>query len=254
MPSMERLGPGETVDDPLDLYRRVERVPRPGGPGCWAMANMVAGLDGCAAIGGRVGALSGEVDRALFLAMRSLADIVLVGASTVREEGYGPVRLTEGQRAERRLAGRDEVPPIAVVSRSLQLDLARPLFQDPVAGVRPVVVTCESSDPARRAEIAAVADVVVAGDDAVDLRAALGALDRGRAGVVLCEGGPRLLGELVAADLLDELCLSLSPIMGGDPLPVAVVPPGPTPSTFVLRHVAEADGSLFLRYERGGGA
>src|SRR6478752_6724615 len=109
MTPMERLAPAEEVEDPLTLYRDVARVPRPGGPGCWVMANMVAGLDGCAAVGGRVAVLSGAVDRALFLAMRSLADVVLVGASTVREEGYGPVRLTEAQQAARRAAGRHEV-------------------------------------------------------------------------------------------------------------------------------------------------
>src|SRR4051794_40950938 len=182
---MERLEPGATVEDPLDLYRAVERVPRPDGAGCWVMANMVSGLDGCAAVGGRVAVLSGDVDRALFLAMRSLADVVLVGASTVREEGYGPVRLSESQRAARRRAGRRELPPIAVVSRSLQLDLTRPLFREPPdPGSRTIVVTCAASDPERRAELSEVADVLVAGDESVDLRAALELIDPGQASVV----------------------------------------------------------------------
>jgi riboflavin biosynthesis pyrimidine reductase len=94
--------------------------------------------------------------------------------------------------------------------------------------------------------------VFVAGRESVDLSDALGQLaDRGAA-VVVCDGGPRLLGELVAGALLDELCLSVVPLMGGDPLPVAVMPPGSGLRHFGLADIAEDNGTLFLRYERDG--
>ncbi len=92
---MRLLGPVQPVDDLLDLYL-VDREPHGDRP--WVMANMVGGLDGTAAVGGRVGALSDDTDAQLFRAMRAVADIVLVGAETARLERYGPVRRTEVER------------------------------------------------------------------------------------------------------------------------------------------------------------
>ncbi len=210
------------TDDPLAPYRAVERRRVGGRP--WVLANMVAGLDGSTAVAGRVGPLTDPVDQELFRALRSVADVVLVGAETVRREGYGPVS-----------------PRLAVVTRSLDLDWAKPVFDGAL------VVTCSASDPARRAAAARVAEVVVAGDERVDVGAALHLLG---ADVVLTEGGPSLLGELVADDLLDELCLTLAPVLGGDPLPVAVVPAGAGLRTLRLGHALRHDDTLFLRYER----
>ncbi len=247
---MEHLRRGEPIDDLLEPYRSVERIPRPGPPGCWVLANMVTGLDGCAAIGGRVGALSGGLDAELFLAMRGLADMVLVGAETVRREGYGPIRLTDAEQSRRRAEGRAAVPAVAVVSRSLSLDLASRLFTGAPAGSPTVVVTCEAADRDRRAEVADVAEVLVAGEQRVEPARALAALAARGARVVLCEGGPTLLGEVVAAGLLDELCLTVAPVMGGDPLPVSVTPAGAELSRFELAGAASHDGTLFLRYLR----
>ncbi len=112
----------------LDPYREVDRTRAEGG--AWVLANMVGGLDGSAAVGGRVGALTGGADAVLFRRLRALADVVLVGAETVRAEGYGPVRLPDDLRAERVAAGRPPVPPVAVVSRSLRLDWDGPLFTE----------------------------------------------------------------------------------------------------------------------------
>ncbi|HEY1917546.1 MAG TPA: dihydrofolate reductase family protein [Streptosporangiaceae bacterium] len=88
---MEILQTGAPVPDALAVYAEVSRV-RPDG-GCWVMANMVGGLDGTTAIGGRVGALSTPPDAQLFRRIRALADVVLVGAETVGREGYGSVRV-----------------------------------------------------------------------------------------------------------------------------------------------------------------
>jgi riboflavin biosynthesis pyrimidine reductase len=222
------------------------------------MANMVGGLDGCAAVGGRVGALSDDVDAELFRRMRSVADVVLVGAETVRRERYGPVRLSDEARDARRAAGRASMPRLALVSRSLDIDWTLPLFSDSHPSASPIVVTCAGADPERVKHAADVAEVLVAGDSSVDFRVAiplLAALVRHRApdtpAIVLCEGGPVVLGELVTAGLLDELCLTLSPVLGGDPLPVAVfrVQLGEL-AAYELAHVLGHGSTLFLRYVR----
>jgi riboflavin biosynthesis pyrimidine reductase len=211
---------------------------------------MVAGLDGTAAVGGRVAALSTAPDQELFRRMRQIADVVLVGAETVRREGYGPVRLSDEAREQRLRAGRPQVPPVAVVSRSLDLDWTAKVFVDAPDDARTHVITCAAADPVRRARAEEVATVVVAGDERVEPAAALQALAGIGHRVVLCEGGPTWLGELVAADRLDELCLSVSPVIGGDPLPVSVTPPGAGLATFELKGAMVEADTLFLRYER----
>lgn len=242
---MFELNRGESIPDLLAPYR-VHRRPRDG-QDCWVLANMVGGLDGSAAIGGRVGVLSDGQDAVLFRSLRSLADVVLVGAETVRRERYGPVRLDDAEQDRRRANGEREVPPVAVVTRSLDLEWGSPLFTDPVA--RSIVVTCESAGSDRIELAAAHATVLVAGCDSVDLRDALHQLCGLGLRVVLCEGGPALLGRVAAEGLLDELCLTVAPVMGGDPLPVAVTPSGASTSGFVLQHSAVEGSTLFLRYE-----
>jgi riboflavin biosynthesis pyrimidine reductase len=247
---MHVWGPTEPIDDLLDLYL-VDREPLDGRP--WVVANMVGGLDGTAAVGGRVGALSDETDAVLFRSLRAVADVVVVGAETARRERYGPVRLPDDLVASRVAAGLAPTPPIAIVSRSLRLDWELPLFAaaGAAAGPRPIVVTCGAADPALVERAEAVADVVVAGEAEVDSGAALVALRRRYdARVGLCEGGPTLLGQVAAAGLLDELCLTISPVLGGDPLPVSVTPAGAGLTHMRLAHVAEAHGSLYLRYTR----
>jgi riboflavin biosynthesis pyrimidine reductase len=241
--------PGELIPDPLAAYAGVNRS-NPGGP-CWVLAHMVGGLDGSAAIAGRVAELSTAPDAELFRLMRALADVVLVGAQTVRREGYGAVRLPPERTQARISAGKLAVPPLAIISGSLNFDWTAPAFVDPPGPSRTILITAESSDAKQRQDAAAVADVIVAGQNRVDPRAALDRLAEAGHRVVLCEGGPSLLGELVAEDLVDELCLTISPLMGGDPLPVSVTPPGARLRHFTLRHVAGDGDTLFLRYERG---
>jgi riboflavin biosynthesis pyrimidine reductase len=245
---VHRLVAGDELADLLEPYTSVLRDPSAGR--CWVLANMVGGLDGSAAIGGRVGDLSDDTDQRLFRSLRSLSDVVLVGAETVRREGYGPVRLTDDQQAERLRAGRRATPAIAIVSRSLRLDWESSLFAGTADDARTIVVTCSAAEPARRARAATVADVIVAGEDRVDPAVALCELAARGIRVALCEGGPTLLGELAAADLLDELCLTVAPVLGGDPLPVAVAPESSPLIRLRLAHVlAEAD-TLYLRYQR----
>lgn len=246
---MRGLDIGAEVPDALAPYLAVDRS-RPRHE-CWVTGHMVAGLDGTAAVGGRVGSLSTAPDQALFRRMRQIADIVLVGAETVRREGYGSVSLTEEARQARRQRGQAPTPPLAVVSRSLAFDWDAKAFTEAPADARTHVITCAAADPARRAAAAEVATVVVAGEDRVEPGAALRALAERGFRVVLCEGGPTWLGELVAADRLDELCLTVSPVMGGDPLPVSVTPPGARLASFELRGTMVEDDTLFLRYQAG---
>ncbi len=250
---MRRLHPDPADlddDDRLDAALRDPDRRRDGRP--WVLTNMVASLDGAIAVDGASGGLGGDGDRRMFGAIRAQADVVLVGAGTVRAEDYGPPRASEPHRRRRRANGVWDVQRIAVVTRSLDLDLDADLFARPTS--RPIVVTVSEADAGRRAEIEQVAEVIVAGSSDVDLAAALQALGGDGAHVVLVEGGPRLNGQLFEADLLDELNLTVSPhLVGGD---------GPTmlrTSTtelhrFERRHVLSDGDELFLRYVRSRGA
>lgn len=244
---MRQLHGEDPLDDHLSPYLDVDRRRTDGRP--WVLANMVCGLDGSTAIDGRVGSLSSPTDRQLFKDLRSVADVVLVGAETVRREHYGPVRLADERRAQREADGRPPLPRLGIVSRSLNLDADGKAFGTAEGNEPPVIVTCEASPAERRAELEAVTDVLIAGTDRVEPLLALRALAGIGAGVVLCEGGPSLLGDLIAAEVIDELCLTLTPVVGGDPLPVAVTPATAAVARMRLAHVLEADSDLFLRYE-----
>jgi riboflavin biosynthesis pyrimidine reductase len=237
--------PAASTPDPFGPYEAPR--PRPDGRP-WVIANMVAGLDGSLAWHGTVGALSSAADRSLFLRLRGIADAVLVGAGTVRAEGYGPVKLPEARRVDRVAAGRPAVPPLAVVSHSLDLDWAAPLW-DGTADPSPIVVTAASAPVSALARARDHAEVLVAGDASVDLAVALALMaERGMA-TVLTEGGPTLLDALVAGGLLDELCLTLTPVFGGDPLTMAHrAAPLADLQAFILDGVVRQGDELYLRY------
>lgn len=209
---------------------------------------MVAGIDGSTAIDGRVRDLSSPTDRQLFVDLRSVADVVLVGAETARRERYGPVVLSEERRQHRLDQGKPAVPRLALVSRSLDLDDASRALEAGDGGAPAIVVTCEASPADERERLAERTDVIVAGTDRVEPLVALRALRERGVDVVLCEGGPSLLGDLLADDLVDELCLTLAPVVGGDPLPVAVMPGTADVARAQLAHVLRAGNDLFLRY------
>jgi riboflavin biosynthesis pyrimidine reductase len=212
----------------------------------WLRTNMVASADGAGFLEGRTAALSTPGDMRVFGLLRVLADVVLVGAGTARVEEYKPARRRPALEDLR--AARPPAVPIAVVSRKLDLDFASPLFTEAPPDARTIVITRAGSPDDQRATAARVADVIVAGDLAVDLEEALAALrDRGL-GRVLCEGGPHLLGQLAAEGLLDELCLTVTPVLAG-PGPTRVVAGAPFPARpMTLAHVLTEDGALFCRY------
>src|SRR5690348_7248010 len=147
---------------PADLRRIYLDADRPAPPDRpWVLANFVVSPDGSVATGGRVGGLTSPADQALFHLLRSAADVVLVGAGTVRAEGYGPHRPTDEQRAWRADAGFAPTAAMAVVSAGLRLDLESVLFTR--AEARTVVVVPGGSDETALRRVAEVADVVVAG-------------------------------------------------------------------------------------------
>lgn len=207
---MRRLVPGPTeVVDLETVYLSDRREPVDGRP--WVVVNMASSLDGATALSGRSGGLGGPADRLAFHALRSAADIVLVGAGTVRAEHYGPVRVPDHHWDARRAAHRPEPARIAIVTRSLDLDLDTPLFTD--TDVRPIVFTARSADPGRRRAVDEVADVVDAGEHDVDLDVVLDHLGAEGARCVVCEGGPTLNGFLIDLDLIDEWCWTIGPML-----------------------------------------
>jgi riboflavin biosynthesis pyrimidine reductase len=219
-------------------------------PGRWLRGNMVASADGAASLSGASAGLSSAADRHVFALLRTLADVILAGAATVRTERYAPVRPRELWSHLRE--GRAPTPPIAVVSARLDLDPTSRLLADSPPHARTIVITGGASPPDRRAELASRADVIVAGDQDVDLKAAVEALAERGYQRILAEGGPRLLAQLLAEGLLDELCLTVAPLMTG---PVAgrivagtLAPERPLPLT--LAHAIEADDFLLCRYVR----
>lgn len=223
----------------------------PAGTGPWVRAGMVASVDGAASVDGLSGGLSGPPDRVIFGLLRALADVILVGAATVAAESYRPARVAPRWAALR--AGRPAAPPIAVLSGRLDLDLDGPLLAGETAdGARPLVITAASAPASRRDAVARRAEVIVAGRDRVDPVAAVAELGRRGLHRVLAEGGPHLLGQLAAAGRLDELCVTVSPVLAGGPGGRIVAgPPGPVPAlpaALELASVLAEDGFLLCRY------
>ena len=245
---------GTAAHDPIPLVAADARPVPPDRP--WVVATMVASADGSAVDGSGVsGGLGGDGDHAMFAALRAVADVVVAGAATVTAEDYGPSRPSAAVREQRLARGQSAAPRIAVVSASLGLDPRRRLFVEAAPDARPLILTTAAADPVRRRALEQVADVHVAGDVHVDWARALAVLRvEAGASVVLCEGGPRTIGQLVDSDLLDELCLTVAPVLvAGDGPRIAVGPaPGAT-RRLELARVVEADGDLLLRYVRARG-
>jgi riboflavin biosynthesis pyrimidine reductase len=218
----------------------------PDGP--WLRANMVSSVDGAASLKGASAGLSSDTDRRLFALLRTLSDVIVVGAATVRAERYKPARFNEAWSGLR--AGRTPTPPIAVITRSLDLDPDSPLITAAPADARTIVITTAQAPADIRAALEPDADVIVAGEEGVDFTAAVAALAERGHRRLLAEGGPHLLGELLAAGLLDELCLTIGPLLAG-PGPGRIVAGGDAASLPLdLTHVLAEDGFLFCRYTR----
>jgi riboflavin biosynthesis pyrimidine reductase len=202
--------------------------------GLTVRANMVASVDGAATLGGTSGGLSTPSDRRVFELLRGLAELIVVGAGTVRAEGYGVDRK------------------MAIVTGSLDLDPASEVFS---SGQRHLVIGCQRADPRRLAELAEVAEVWLVGERAVELPRMLRLLEQRGYRQVLCEGGPRLLGQLVADQCLHELCLTVSPVLvGSGAAPRIIGAFGKSAARVRLHHALTGDDAVFLRYSLSPGS
>ncbi len=235
---MRQLLPFPAEVDPYDAYRP-EASPH-------VRINMVSSADGAIVDEtGRSGGLGGPADREVFRVLRALADVIVVGAGTARGESYGPHRMP-ARLAERRAAdGRPGPAPLAVVSASLNLDPATPLFAEAVA--RTIVLTVSAADRGRRAAMERVATVLEVGDQEVDPRAAVDALKELGHRHILVEGGPELNRSLIDAGVVDELCLTLAPMLvdGGGPRLAGAITGR---QNLALRAALVEGNELFLRY------
>ncbi|MGW5863406.1 pyrimidine reductase family protein [Streptomyces sp. NPDC055239] len=223
----------------------------PSGGTAWLRANMVSTLDGAAQHDGRSQPISNDADMRIFGTLRGIADAVIVGAETVRQEGYRPARAREAFAERRAAAGQTVAPAIAVVSASLNLDFTLPLFTEPLV---PTLVVTGAAAPADRIAAAekAGAVVVIAGEGAAvePERVAPALAERGLTRL-LTEGGPRLLGQFVAAGALNELCLTVSPMLtAGDAQRISWGSGVQVPERFALVSVLEEAGFLFTRYRQ----
>lgn len=182
-----------TAEDLFDLYDA---------PGPHLRAGFVASVDGAIAVDGRSGPLGSPADKAGFRALRTVADAVLVGAGTARAEDYGPVRHQPSAARWREAHGRSPDTPLVVLSRSGRIAPDARFLGGPVLLAVPEGV-----------DVPAMSGEVLRTVDPVELLAALH--ERGFTRL-LCEGGPSLLTTLLAAGVVDELCLTTSPTAVGD--------------------------------------
>lgn len=247
---MRQLLPEPVAEvDPYEVIRAEHRPCPDGRP--WLLVDMVVSLDGAITVAGRSRGLGNEGDHAVFHSLRAVADVVMAAAGTVRAEGYGPVRLPDERRAHRVANGQQEVPPVAVVTSSLDLDWQGRLFTDLDNAPRPLVITVADADRDRRRSAEQVAEVIVAGEGRVDLSLAMAALAERGVDLVCCEGGPSLNRQLVTDDLVDELAVSQAPMLVGGPPDAGLVghPDLDEPRALRLdRLLGDDDGYLFGRY------
>lgn len=197
-------------------------------PESWLRANMVSTVDG-AATGddGRAGSINNDVDQQVFHLLRSHAEAILVGAGTARTEQYRPA-----------------AKPLVIVSHS-------GLMPEQLIEADSLLVT-RSKAPGLEESSSRLGDerVIVLGDDAVDLSLLRPVLTERGLRHILCEGGPSLLADLVAASAVDELCATIVPTMVGGDHP-RISHGAPFNTSMELTHLLEADGTLLGRWRIG---
>ncbi len=216
-------------------------------------ANFITSLDGAASVDGTTGSLGGPGDRALFNLLRTLADVIVVGAGTVRAESYSGARLTVTDRQHRQARGQSEVPPLAIVTESGRLDRALPVFTHTEA--MPLVLTCTAAVDATRQRLSGLAEVIdCSGNDAnrVDVRAVAAEVASRGLFRVLTEGGPTLFTSFIEAGLLDELCLTVAPCLAGGSGTRIATGRNQVLTRMRCAHVLSDDsGYLYTRYVKG---
>ncbi|MBY0442047.1 MAG: pyrimidine reductase family protein [Mycobacteriaceae bacterium] len=246
-PQLSLLGSAHQLD--INELRRLYDYPQQE-PGVWIRANFIASIDGGATAGGVTSTLSGPGDRFLFNLLRSLADVILVGAGTVRIEGYAGAHLTVTQRQHRQDRGQSEVPQLAIVTNAGHLDRAMPVFTR--TEVSPLILTCASVAKETRHRLTGLAEVVDCSAEnphTVDEAVMVTKLENRGLRQVLTEGGPTLLNSFIEREMLDELCLSLSPHLVGGQASRISTGPGEVLTRMRRAHIlADESGYLYTRY------
>ncbi|WP_223691458.1 pyrimidine reductase family protein [Leifsonia poae] len=239
LPAVDGLGDAQIAE----LYTAgAERRP-------WLRVNFVTSVDGAATHQGLSGGLSDDADKRVFAILRRLCDVVVVGAGTVRAEGYSAMRVDAASERWRTENGMSPHPVFAIVSAGLDLDPASPIFAD--APNRPIILTTERSRPQAREALADVADVAICGRDRVEADALVRVLGERGLGRIHCEGGPHLFGDLIAAGTLDELCLTVSPrLEAGVASRISAGASPIVPVGLRLAHTLLSGDTLLLRYTR----
>jgi riboflavin-specific deaminase-like protein len=208
--------------------------------------NMVSSADGAATIGGRSRGLGGEADRIAFRRLRETADAILVGAGTARDEDYRPPRLSTEAQERRRARGQASLPRLVVVTSRLSLDPAARMFSDPAN--RPLIVTTEESAARADAALRAAAEILPAGRGDVDFDSTLRHMREMSIKRLLCEGGPTLNAALISRGLVDELFLTIAPLVVGHSPHRIVTGDVAGPRRLSLRELREHEGELLTRY------
>ncbi|OBJ17200.1 hypothetical protein A5621_26110 [Mycobacterium colombiense] len=240
------LGSVRGLDDG-DLPRLYEY---PEHDGTWVRANFITSVDGGATTGGSSGAMGGPGDRFIFNLLRELADVIVVGAGTVRIEGYSGAQVGAAERQRRQGRGQSEVPQLAIVTGSGHLNRDMTVFTR--TEVQPLVLTCTAAAEQTRRALSGLCEVLDCSGrdpekvDEAALLAALGARGMRR---ILTEGGPTLLDSLMQRDMLDELCLTIAPCLVGGQAPRIATGSGQLLTRMRCAHVLTDDaGYLYTRY------
>ncbi|BBZ48486.1 pyrimidine reductase family protein [Mycobacterium heidelbergense] len=238
--SMRELDDGELL--------RLYGYPKRDGP--WVRANFITSVDGGATADGTSGAMGGPGDRLVFNLLRELADVIVVGAGTVRIEGYSGAHPAVAERQRRQAGGQSEVPPLAIVTKSGRLDRDMAVFTR--TEVPPLVLTCTAAADETRSVLGDLCEVVdCSGGDAgkVDEAVLLDALAARGMRRILTEGGPMLLGSFVERDMLDELCLTIAPYLVGGLARRIATGPGQVLTRMRCAHtLTDGAGYLYTRY------
>lgn len=250
---MQRLYPAPVVElDPESIYDDLrERLPEPPAGRPYVLVNMVTSVDGKAAVGGAAAPLGSALDHRLMRALRAACDGVLIGAATLRAERVDP-RVGAAWAARRAARGQPPEPLALILTRAGDLPLDRRYFAHP--GVPRLVIAGAGMSKERRAALASRAELLLSPTPVPDLAWALGALRaRHNVGHLLVEGGPTLVGELLAAGLVDELCWTLAPALvgGGEALTMVEGSALPAPQRLRLLSAYLHLDEFFLRYHVG---
>ncbi len=246
MVAMQQVWPRFVPEvDHLEVYEQVARPRCPDRP--WVMLCMITSVDGSVSVQGRSGPLGGPTDWAVLSALRGCADAIVVGAGTARSEDYGPPSPAAEVRKRRLERGQEAVPLLAVVSARGELDPAARLF----GGPERVRLYLAAAVPApRRERLAEVADVRTAGERAAEAAAITADLAAEGRSLILLEGGPHLNAAFATADLIDEFCITRSPLLapGGPGMIEGAAPQAG--HSLRLDRLLVADGMTFARYLR----